>query len=121
VEARTSGITPLIEVLLDDTPPRDTYRVAKKLPRWPSGYRVKDFVASTSLRSSGLELPWEPDRAKREVDRQAPQGAPPASRAGVACKLPWARRIRQVPRSAEVLRVPHGVTSDCGFDREITA
>lgn len=82
---------PALAALLDDATPRDTYLGRdESVVMAKRQYRVKDFAAFYLARIAHLELPWEPDLAKRDeaiarMRRQItdlPVAAPRPSRVG---------------------------------------
>ncbi|HEX7940609.1 MAG TPA: hypothetical protein VF488_02325, partial [Gemmatimonadaceae bacterium] len=59
---------PALEALLDEATPRDTYLGSEEATEMAQRrYRVKDFAAVCLAQILKLELPWEPDLAKRDV------------------------------------------------------
>ena len=59
---------PALEALLDDATPRDTYPGSEEATEMAQrGYRVKDFAGFDIAQIVKLELPWEPERAKRDA------------------------------------------------------
>lgn len=59
---------PALEALLDDATPRDAYLGSEEATEMAQRrYRVKDFAALYIARILKLELPWEPDLAKRDA------------------------------------------------------
>jgi hypothetical protein len=58
---------PALQALLDDTTPRDSYLGSEEATDMTiRHYRVKDFAAFYLARITGVELPWQPDLAKRD-------------------------------------------------------
>ena len=78
-----------LEPLLDDATARDTYLGSTEATEMAGRrYRVKDFAAFYLARLANLELPWEPDLAKRDqvigklrvqLAAEAPPGEPQRS------------------------------------------
>ena len=59
---------PALAALLDDATPRDTYLGSEEATEMAQRrYRVKDFAAVYIARILKLELPWEPDLARRDA------------------------------------------------------
>lgn len=59
---------PALEALLDDATPRDTYPGSEEATEMAQrAYRVKDFAAFYIAQIVKLELPWEPDHARRDA------------------------------------------------------
>jgi hypothetical protein len=59
---------PALEALLDDATPRDTYLGSEEASEMAQRrYRVKDFAAVYIAQILTLELPWEPDLARRDA------------------------------------------------------
>jgi hypothetical protein len=58
---------PALEALLDDSTPRDIYMGSEEATEMAMRrYRVKDFAAFYIAQILKLDLPWEPDLAKRD-------------------------------------------------------
>lgn len=58
---------PALTALLGDTTPRDSYLGSEEATDMATRrYRVKDFAAFYLARIMGVELPWQPDLAKRD-------------------------------------------------------
>ena len=63
-----SAAIPALEALLDDPTPRDIYLGSDEASIMAMRkYRVKDFAAFYLARITKLELPWEPNLAKRDL------------------------------------------------------
>lgn len=59
---------PALEALLDDATPRDTYLGSEEATEMAQRrYRVKDFAAVYIAQILQLQLPWEPDLARRDA------------------------------------------------------
>ena len=59
---------PALDALLDDATPRDTYLGSEEATKVAQRrYRVKDFAAVYIAQILQLQLPWEPDLAKRDA------------------------------------------------------
>lgn len=59
---------PALAALLDDKTPRDSYLGSEEATEMAQrGYRVKDFAAFYTAQIVGAELPWDPDRDKRDA------------------------------------------------------